>query len=112
MASVIRQNGESQNELSRKQSAAKFSDKKYVYVSGGKICSTFRKFGVFRFLQRFTFLPYYQRYMFDGILNISPYKITILHKSMQIYFLFAFFLEKVFIVSSLDEKCFEMIFCF
>ena len=72
-SSVIRQKGESQKGCFKKTKHAKFSENEhffpsdkhtYVYVSGGKKCSFFIKFGVLCFLEtpflRFA-LSYYWR---------------------------------------------------
>ena len=73
-SSVIRQKGESQNGVSRKQSTSNFPKNEhflppdthtYVCVSGGKKCSFFGKFDMLCFLETpiliFVLLPYYRR---------------------------------------------------
>ena len=73
-SSVIRQKGESQNGVSRKQSTPNFPKNKhflnpdthtYVSVLGSKKCSFFGKFCVLCFLEtpilRFALLPHYRR---------------------------------------------------
>ena len=73
-SSVIRQKGESQNGVSRKQSTSNFPKNEhflppdthtYVCVSGGKKCSFFGKFDMLCFLETpiliSVLLPYYRR---------------------------------------------------
>ena len=70
-SSVIRQKGECRNESFKKTKHAKFSKNRtflspdmhtYVFVSGGKDCSFFGKFGALCFLKHllFALLPYYR----------------------------------------------------
>ena len=74
ISSVIRQKGESQKGVSRKQSTPNFPKNEhflspdthtYMCVSGSKKCLFFGKFGMLCFLEtpalRLTLLPYYQR---------------------------------------------------
>ena len=66
-SSVIRQKGECRNESFKKKNHAKFSKNRtflspdmhtYVFVSGGKECSFFGKFGVLCFLETPAFCPF------------------------------------------------------
>ena len=73
-SSAITQKGESQDGCYKKTKYAKFFEKRsflppgphtHTYISGGKKCSFFGKFGLLCFLVtpilRFTCLPYYRR---------------------------------------------------